>query len=151
MTDEEIIDKFERENITLASITSRFFAYVIDELLVSFLFIMIYLDYIPDEATIEDTINMINNMFLYVVGLKIAYHTLFVMLYGATIGKIFLKIKVISIQDLENPSLFYAFNRALIRVVSESLFYIGFLWGLFNPKKETWHDKFGKTLVVNAF
>lgn len=151
MNDEEIIEKFERENITLASVRSRFFAYCIDEILVSFLFIMIYLDYIPDNASVEDTIAMINSMFIYVVTLKVVYQTFFVMLYGGTLGKIFLKIKVISIQDLENPSFLYALNRAIMRVVSESIFYIGFLWGLMNPKRETWHDKVGKTLVVNAF
>jgi uncharacterized RDD family membrane protein YckC len=151
MTDEEIIEKFERENITLATIASRFFAYVIDELLVSFLFIMIYIDYMPESASVEDTIYMINSLFIYVVLLKIAYQTFFVMMYGATIGKILLKIKVISIQDLENPSFLSSFNRALMRVINESFFYIGFIWGLFNPKKETLHDKIGKTLVVNAF
>ncbi|MBE0491801.1 MAG: RDD family protein [Sulfurospirillum sp.] len=151
MSDAEIIEKFERENITLASLTKRSYAYFIDEVLVSLLFIFIYLDYLPDDASVEETILMINSMFLYVVLLKIAYQSIFVTLYGATLGKIFLKIKVVSVADLENPPFVYAFLRALVRVLSESLFYIGFIWAYFNSKKETWHDKIGKTLVVNAF
>jgi uncharacterized RDD family membrane protein YckC len=151
MTDEEIIEKIERENITLASISARSWAYFIDEIIVSLLFIIIYWSYIPENADIETTINTINNMVPYALALKIIYHTLFVFLYGATIGKILLKIRVISVMDFENPSFLYSLNRALMRIVSESFFYIGFLWAFFNPKKETWHDKFGRTLVVNAF
>jgi uncharacterized RDD family membrane protein YckC len=52
---------------------------------------------------------------------------------------------------MENPSIFYSASRAVVRLFSESVFYIGFIWAFLNPKRETWHDKFGKTLVVNAF
>lgn len=151
MTEEEIIDKFERENITLASLPSRFYAYIVDELLVSLLFILIYMDYMPKDASMEDTIGMINSMVMYVMLIKIVYQAFFVHMYGATLGKILLKIKVISIEDIENPSLLHSTSRSVIRVLSESFFYIGFIWALLNPKKETWHDKFGKTLVVNVF
>ena len=48
-------------------------------------------------------------------------------------------------------SLLFSLLRASVRIVSESAFYLGFLWALMNPKKETWHDKAGQTLVVNAF
>lgn len=151
MTDEEIIERFERENITLAPISKRAYAYFVDEILVSLLFILIYLDYIPENATMEDTIGMINNMVTYVLMLKVVYQTFFVYMYGATLGKIFFKIKVISISDMENPSIFYSASRAVVRLFSESVFYLGFIWAFLNPKRETWHDKFGKTLVVNAF
>lgn len=151
MTDEEIIEKFERENITLASISARSWAYFVDELLISLLFVLIYWNYIPEDSNIEETINTINSMVPYVLLLKVLYQTFFVTMYGATIGKILLKIKVVSVNDLENPSFLSSFNRALMRIVSESFLYLGFLWAFFNPKKETWHDKFGKTLVVNAF
>lgn len=73
MTDEEIIERFERENITLAPISKRAYAYFVDEILVSLLFILIYLDYIPENATMEDTIGMINNMVTYVLMLKVVY------------------------------------------------------------------------------
>ena len=62
-----------------------------------------------------------------------------------------MKIRVISTIDLDNPNILYSLNRALIRIVSESLFYIGFLWALTNPKRETWHDRVARTLVINAY
>ncbi len=151
MTEAEIIEKFERENITLASLPKRFFAYLIDEILVSFLFIMIYLSSIEKSTNVEETINMINGLVFYIMILKVIYQSFFVWMYGATLGKIFMKIRVISIEDLENPTLVYAINRATVRILSESAFYLGFLWALTNPKRETWQDKMGHTLVVNAF
>jgi len=151
MTEAEIIEKFERENITLASFPKRFFAYFIDEILVSFLFMMIYIGTIEDSTNIEETIQVINGLVLYIMILKVVYQSFFVWMYGATLGKIFMKIKVVSIYDLENPTLMNAINRATVRVLSESAFYLGFAWAFTNPKRETWQDKVGRTLVVNAF
>ena len=151
MTEEEIIEKFERENISLASFPKRFLAYFIDEILVSFLFVMIYIGSIEESKNVEETINMINGLVLYIMILKVVYQTFFVWMYGATLGKIFMKIKVVSIYDLENPQLHYSLNRAIVRILSESIFYLGFVWAFMNPKRETWHDKVGRTLVVNAF
>ncbi len=151
MTDQQIIDKFETEGITLATIKSRAWAYTIDEVLISVLFMIIFFGKIPEDASYEETLNLLNSLFSYVILLKIIYQTFFVWYYGATPGKIMLKIKVISTIDLENPAFIYALNRAVVRIISESLFYIGFLWALTNPKRETWHDKVAKTLVVNVF
>ena len=151
MTNEELIEKFERENITLAPLKKRALAYLIDEILVSLLFIFIYVDQIPDNATTEETITIINSLVFYVMVLKVVYQTFFVWMYGATLGRIAMKIKVISLGDLENPSLLFSLSRASFRIISESIFYLGFLWAVLNPKRETWHDKVSKTLVVNAY
>ena len=151
MTNEELIEKFERENITLAPLKKRALAYLIDEILVSLLFIFIYIDQIPDNATTEETITIINSLVFYVMVLKVVYQTFFVWMYGATLGRIAMKIKVISLGDLENPSLLFSLSRASFRIISESIFYLGFLWAVLNPKRETWHDKVSNTLVVNAY
>lgn len=151
MTDEEIIERFEREEITLAPISKRLFAFAIDEILVSVLFIFIYIESVGFSEDMEKNIQTINSMVIYVMSLKIIYQSFFVWMYGATLGKIFVKIRVISIQDVENPSLLPAFVRSVVRLVSESIFYLGFIWAMLNPKRESWHDKAAQTLVVNAF
>lgn len=151
MTDEQIIERFERENITLATIKKRAFAYTIDEVLISILFMIIFFGKVPQDASYEQTLNLLNSLFSYVILLKIIYQTFFVWYYGATPGKMMLKIRVISTINLENPSFIYSLNRAIVRIISESLFYVGFLWALTNPKRETWHDKVAKTLVINAY
>lgn len=151
MNEEEIIEKFERENITLASFGKRALAYTIDEILVSFLFVMIYVSSVPPSDDVEQTINMISNLVVYIIILKVIYQAFFVWMYGATLGKIFMKIRVISIYDLENPNLLYSILRATVRILSENVFYLGFIWAYLNPKRETWHDKAAGTLVVNVF
>lgn len=150
MTNEELIEKFESENITLASLQKRGLAYFIDEILISVLFSLIYFDQIPENMSTEEMIGAINSLFGYVVVLKVIYQTYFVWMYGATLGRIAMKIRVISTDDLENPSFLLSLSRAAFRIISESIFYLGFLWSALNPKRETWHDKVASTLVVNA-
>ena len=150
MTNDELIEKFESENITLAPLQKRGLAYIIDEILISVLFMFIYLDQIPHNVSTEEMIDAINSMFGYVVVLKVAYQTFFISMYGATLGRIAMKIRVISTDDLENPSLILALSRSAFRIISESIFYLGFIWAYLNPKRETWHDKVANTLVVNA-
>ncbi|MCK9257861.1 MAG: RDD family protein [Sulfurospirillaceae bacterium] len=150
MNEEELVKIFERENITLASLPSRALAFFIDEVLVSLIFIAIYWNQFAVSEDIEQTMILMNKVVMNAVLIKIVYHSFFVWMYGATLGKIAAKIRVIYIYDLSNPNLFYAILRSLVRVVSESIFYLGFLWAALNPKRETWHDKVARTLVINA-
>ncbi|MEK7423023.1 MAG: RDD family protein [Actinomycetota bacterium] len=44
-----------------------------------------------------------------------------------------------------------AFGRTLFRsFVSGSVCFLGFLWALWDPKKQTWHDKVVSSIVVKA-
>ena len=40
------------------------------------------------------------------------------------------------------------FYRSLARILSQSIFYLGYLWMLWDPEKKTWHDKLTNTKVV---
>ena len=82
--------------------------------------------------------------------LKVAYHTFFVWYFGATIGKIVAKIRVIDVNSWNKVSLFSSFLRSVGRIFSEMFFYIGFLIGFFNEGRRTFHDITGRTLVVNV-
>lgn len=53
---DDIVNKLERENITLAPIGKRALAYAIDELLLSLLFLIIYWDIFENAKSYEDTI-----------------------------------------------------------------------------------------------
>ena len=150
MNNDELIEKFEQEDITLASFQKRSLAYLIDEVLISVLFVFIIMDQVPPNLANEQFIEFINGFLVYIILLKVIYQTFFVWMYGASVGKIVMKIKIISTEDLDKPSLFSAFNRAVFRVIGEIFFYLGFFWAFLNPKRETWHDKIAKTLVVNA-
>lgn len=40
------------------------------------------------------------------------------------------------------------FIRALVRLVSQVVFYLGYLWMIWDPKRQTWHDKAVRSIVV---
>ena len=125
-------------------------AFFIDETLLSFLLIIALWDSFSTAKTMEEMINLTNMFALEYMAMKIIYQAFFVMNYGASIGKIIMKIRVLEIRTLDNPSVLSALNRGIFRVVSEMFFYLGFLWGMLNPERQTWHDKTAKTLVVDA-
>jgi len=147
---ENIENLLHRENLTLASIQKRAVAFFIDELLLSFLLIIAMSDAFTNAKTVEDIIILTNSYMMQYILMKIVYQTFFVMQYGATLGKLAMKIRVIEIATLANPSFGVSLNRAIFRIISEMLFYIGFAWGMMDPARQTWHDKTAKTLVVNA-
>jgi len=147
---EEIEKLLYRESITLASTKKRSLAFFIDEMLLSLLLIFALWDSFSSAATTEDIIVLTNSFVFEYMMMKILYQTFFVMHYGATLGKIALKIRVVEIKTVAYPNILVALNRAIFRVISEMLFYLGFLWGMLNPNRQTWHDLTAKTLVVNA-
>lgn len=139
-------------NLQLASMRSRAFAYIIDDLIITIIVMAIFWDRIMSVS--HDSEAMIYLMQTELVTplfiLKIVYQTFFVWYYGATIGKIIVKIRVIDANHWGRVPMVAALLRAVGRVFSEMFFYIGFLIGFFNDGRKTFHDFTGKTLVVNA-
>ena len=139
-------------NLQLASMRSRALAYIIDDLLVTLIIIMIFWESI--YAISEDTEALMYllkaELVTPLIILKIIYHTFFVWYFGATIGKIVVKIRVIDANKWGRVSIISSFLRAVGRIFSEMFFYIGFLIGFFNNGRKTFHDITGRTLVVNA-
>ena len=139
-------------NLQLASMRSRALAYIIDDLLVTLIIIMIFWESI--YAISEDTEALMYllkaELVTPLIILKIIYHTFFFFFFGATIGKIVSKIRVIDVNEWGRLSIYSSFLRAVGRIFSEMFFYVGFLIGFFNDGRKTFHDITGKTLVVNA-
>ncbi len=147
---EDIERLLHREGLELASIQKRAMAFFIDEMLLSFLLIIALWSSFSEAKNVEEMINLTNVYILEYMAMKIFYQAFFVMQYGASIGKIMMKIRVIEIRTGDNPNVISALNRAIFRIISEMLFYLGFLWGMLDPARQTWHDKTARTLVVNA-
>jgi len=127
----EIETLISREKLHLASVRSRVAAFGIDEVLLSMILFAILWDSISTAASVEAMIGIINTFILEYMAIKILYQTFFTMQYGATLGKIVMKIRVVEIKTLSNPGFLSAFNRSVFRVVSEILFYLGFAWAFF--------------------
>jgi uncharacterized RDD family membrane protein YckC len=147
---EEIENLLDRENLTLASISKRSMVLFIDETLLSFILIFSLWNSFVSAKSVEEVILLVNQFTLEYIALKIIYQAFFVMKYGATLGKIAMKIRVIDINTIDNPNVISSLNRAIFRIISEMLFYMGFLWAMFDPQKQAWHDKTARTLVVNV-
>ncbi len=69
---------------------------------------------------------------------------------GQTIGKSVMKIRITNLQG--GPiTTGQAWGRSIFRIfISGSIFYLGYLWMLWDPAKQCWHDKVANTFVVRA-
>ncbi|OPA81710.1 hypothetical protein BFG04_00785 [Campylobacter pinnipediorum subsp. pinnipediorum] len=142
--------RLEKENIKIASIAKRSVAFGIDEILVSVLFMVVFYDYFKLYDDPQDMVNAISKIALQYVLIRFVYQTFFVWYYGATIGKISVKIACVDIEYFDKPKFIPSVIRALVRNISESAFYLGFIWAFGNPVKQTWQDKLSKTVVIDV-
>ena len=144
--------KDNSNNLQLASMRSRAFAFVIDDLLVTVIIMIIFWENIIALSDDMEAMMFLmkTDLVMPLIALKVTYHTFFVWYYGATVGKIIAKIRVIDVNSWGKVSLFSSFLRSIGRIFSEMFFYAGFLIGFFNEGRKTFHDIIGKTLVVNV-
>jgi len=134
----------------IASSKKRIFSFVIDDIIISLFLLAIFYNQIMNLNSAEDIqAFMAANLFTIML-LKVAYHTLFVWQNGMTLGKYIMKIRVISEDGYSGVSFGVAFIRALVRLISEFFFYLGFVMAFFVPNMQTLHDKIGRTLVVDV-
>ena len=139
------------DNLELASTKSRIRAFIIDDLAITFIVMLMMWDQISNSnGDFQTILILINSAFLQVIILKFIYQVFFIWYYGATIGKMVSKIKVIDFDNYQRVSLQNAVLRSMGRIISEMVFYIGFIIAFYTDSKQTFHDKMGKTLVVNA-
>ncbi|MDR1461485.1 MAG: RDD family protein [Campylobacteraceae bacterium] len=151
MTEDELVKKFESGNITLAPLSKRFIAYAIDDFIIAVLMYIAFNDTIFAIGSSKESLQaFFQYLTPYLIIAKIVYQAFFVYLYGATIGKMAVKVRVIYIHNGERPDFYMSFVRSVIRVVSETVFFIGFLWAFASNKRQAWQDVVAKTLVVNA-
>ncbi len=150
MNPQEIQEKLHRENINIASINKRALAFMIDEIIITLLFAIIVWDKISSISSQQDMMAYVSSLAIYIICVKMIYQAFFVYMYGATIGKMILKIRVIESEYLGLPTLLQSILRSVMRSISEMLFYMGFIVAYFTPIRLTWHDRVATTLVVDV-
>jgi len=141
----------------ISTLGKRGTAYFIDDMIVSILlFIIFYNQLVNIYQQVQNSMNfeplvayLQENTLIFIL-LRIIYQTFFVWQNGMTLGKMIMKIKIIEMDSGNTPSFGVAFLRASIRIVSESIFYIGYIMAFFNPMVQTLHDKLAKTVVVDV-
>ncbi|MDR0746985.1 MAG: RDD family protein [Helicobacteraceae bacterium] len=150
MNEDKLDRDLAREELRTASDRRRVMAFIIDETIVSFVALIAMWDALSktDDVLVQIDIILANS--LWITAFSVVYQTIFIALYGATLGKISQRILVIETDTFEKPGLFSALGRALMRVVSSSCFWLGFLWAFNSYYRQTWHDKIARTIVIDA-
>ena len=78
------------------------------------------------------------------------YYTYFHGRTGQTPGDAALGIKVVDIDSGEVIGYGRAFGRALVSIVSALVLVLGYLWMIWDKRKQTWHDKAVSSLPIRV-
>jgi len=149
----------ENTSLPIADIQKRIKSFIIDDIVVSiFLFIIFYEQVstllsgisVVDQSALNTVNSFIADNILIVLAIKVLYHTILVWQNGMTLGKYIMKIRVVELNREHTPTFSKAFLRAVIRLVSEVFFYLGFIMAFFVPKRQTLHDKLSNCVVIDA-
>jgi uncharacterized RDD family membrane protein YckC len=82
------------------------------------------------------------------VAVGLAYYTYLEGESGQTIGKRAVGIRVVDIAGGGAIGFSRAFIRYVGRYISAIVILLGYLWMLWDPQKQTWHDKLANSVVV---
>ena len=69
---------------------------------------------------------------------------------GATPGKLALGMKVVDAKTGEAPATWRLALRFFGYFLSAFPLYLGFLWAIVDRRKQGWHDKIARTIVINS-
>jgi uncharacterized RDD family membrane protein YckC len=130
----------------LASFGTRLVAYILDSLIVGIPFAILY----GIAFAISDALGII----AYIVGLVgIVYYFAYFEggPEGQTIGKKQLGIRVVDANTMQpGIGMGRGVGRYLARILSGAICALGYLWMLWDPQKQTWHDKIVTTKVTKG-
>jgi uncharacterized RDD family membrane protein YckC len=157
--------EFHHDNeFILATINKRFVAFLIDwiVLIIIYFCILILFDLfnmniskINVHGIFDVEIEMNNTPSYIITFLKFLFGLLPVLYFaisfyfwnGKTIGKYFLRIKVLSLYH-EHLGLWHCIERSLGYFASALEFGFGYIQAFWNPNRMTLHDKIGETIVI---
>jgi uncharacterized RDD family membrane protein YckC len=158
--------EFHHDNeFVLATIRKRFAAFLIDwlVLIVIYFCIMIIFSLLNMDISkinvhgIFDVEVEMNNTPSYLITflkflfglLPVIYFTIsFYFWKGRTVGKYFLKLKVLSLYHV-SPGFWHCLERSLGYFASALEFGFGYIQAFWNPNRMTLHDKIGETVVID--
>jgi uncharacterized RDD family membrane protein YckC len=128
----------------------RFLAYFIDAIILSVVnFAVMLAVIIPLVVNAQDPEDLGTIYLLYFVllAIGIAYETVLIGKYGATVGKMVCQLEVVT-ADGKSPSYILAFVRYFAKMLSSLIILIGYIMAAFDPEKRALHDRICNTRVV---
>jgi uncharacterized RDD family membrane protein YckC len=145
---EEIIDRLNREELKIASVTKRAIAMTIDDFLISLIIVFAFSSEFARTKSYEEVLMLTNQLFIYIFIAYTLYYWIFIALYGKTIGKIITKSRVIDVKTFDNPSWGKSLIRSLVRNFDEMFFYLGMAYAIVDPLNRAIHDIAGNSVVI---
>jgi uncharacterized RDD family membrane protein YckC len=134
---------FPQDEKPYAAVIIRWAAVLVDLFIVSLLTVPALLIVLILKLNDQD---WLTNLIVY--GGHFIYSTVLVKIYGATWGKMFFKIKVKTV-DGKPMSWWRAFLREVIgQTISSLVLCVGYIWAIFDKRKQSWHDKIARTIVI---
>jgi len=138
--------------IEYASFLRRLFAYVLDMIFfrlfvtILALYFGVLLSFLKLSVGNNTNLSYIQNLLLS-YGLYILYSTLFLSIYSTTPGKHLFNLKIFT-EDNNKLNFFSSLIRSLLQPFSMVLFGMGYVRILKDPRRQAWHDRVAKTVVV---
>ncbi len=85
------------------------------------------------------------------LAISCVYYVYFISQKGQTLGKQALGIRVQNVETGQNLDVVSAILREVVgKFISSLILLLGYFWMLWDPNKQTWHDKIAKSVVVKV-
>ena len=143
-----LMDENVNQNVIYAGFFQRFVAALIDSIIVgvaSFL-LGFLLGLILGSGDWVKSVGSLVGMTM-----SVCYYVGFISQRGQTLGKQALGIRVQNELTGQNLDVVSAILREVVgKFLSGIVLLLGYLWMLWDPKKQTWHDKIAKSVVVKV-
>ena len=125
----------------------RFFAWIIDGVVIAIVMFVLWLAGLVGADSVEDfgaSDGLVNAI------VTLVYYVAMTAAFGATLGKMVLGMRVAD-ADGNRPGVGAVLMREVVgKILSALVIWIGFFWILVDDRRQGWHDKIGKTFVVKA-
>lgn len=127
----------------------RFGTFIIDSIVVLPLLIgAIIAVYQNRNSSLEMLLAGAGNIWIN-YGIPAAFTLLFWFIKAATPGKIMLRMKIVDANTLGKPAPWQLMVRYVGYYVCIASLGLGFLWIVWDPRKQGWHDKLARTVVIH--
>jgi len=131
--------------VVYASFFERFVAVLIDGVLVGIVSAVVNRVF----GTMGDSGKTLGS--LITMALSISYYVYFISQRGQTLGKKAMNLRVQNESTGQNLDVVSAILREVVgKFLSGIVLFLGYFWMLWDDKKQTWHDKIAKSIVVKV-
>lgn len=138
------------EAVQYVGFGSRFLASIIDSVLVVMLTLpILYSIYGAEYFETDDSFKGSSDFIISYI-LPVLVVILFWIYKSATPGKMLVSAKIVDAKTGNQPTPLQCITRYLGYYVSMFALGLGFLWILWDDKKQGWHDKMAGTVVINS-